>query len=156
MSLHSFFFLLFHCLGFFFIADSLPTLPQSPPPHFVLSISQENQRPASDYNSPVSQLFAFCLHSINGVNPHSRCARFLLVSLRMGLGSPGSRGAQCMTVVYLEEQQEEITKLSQIGPACCPAAVSSCMVATSKGQMSTARPRAIAGTGGLSPVQGTR
>lgn len=103
----------------------------------------------------MSQLFAFYLHSINGVNPHSRCVCFLLVSLRMGPGSPGSRGAQCMAVVHLEEQ-EEITKLSQTGPACCPAAVSSCMVATSKGQMSTARPRAIAGTGGLSPVQGTR
>lgn len=91
----------------------------------MLSIAQENQRPKSDYNSSVSQLFAFCLHSINGVNPQGRCVCFLLVSLCTGLGFPGQQ-KRCPVrgCVYPGEQREGITKLSHTGLACCPAALS--------------------------------
>lgn len=123
----------------------------------MLSIAQENQRPKSDYSSSVSQLFAFCLHSINGVNLQGRCVFFLLVSLCTGPGFPGQQ-KRCPVhgCVYPGEQWEGITKLSQTGLACCPAAVSSCLLASSKGQVGTAKPQTIAGTGGLSPVQGSR
>lgn len=67
-------------------------------------------------------------------------------------GFPGQQQRYPVHACVYREWWMGITRLSQTGLACCPA-VSSCLLASSKGPVGTAKPQTIAGTGGLSLVQ---
>lgn len=94
----------------------------------MLSIAQENQRPKSDYRSSVSQLFAFCLHSINGVNPQGRTCLLSPSSLVRGtlaahlLGRLGAT-SQCVQSPsafshHTNIHQQKGGSLQRTSPAC--------------------------------------
>lgn len=135
------------CLGFFNTQNY----------YFFPPLCCQSHRKSRGQSLSVFHLFAFCLHSINRVNPQGRCVCFLLVSLCTGPGFLGQqKWCPVRGCVYPGEQWEGITKLSHTGLMCCPAAVSICLLAPSKGQVGTAKPQTIGGTGGLSPVQGSR
>lgn len=97
---------------------------------FVLSIAQEDQRPKSLCVPFICLLFAF---NKQGESTRQMCLLSPGIPLRW-TGVPGA--AEVVSSAWLclpGEQWEGITKLSHTGLMCCPAAVSICLLAPSKG-----------------------